>query len=148
MRSYLGLEGLPYVEGRDDCYGLLRKYYWKNYQIRLENYARPFGFSFQGMDLINKNLEQEGFEYIDLSLNHLEIGDGLVMSIGRTPLANHVAVYVGNRMILHHLQGQKSIAENLSDRWKARVLNTVRHPKVTEQNTMAPDSVMTLYATR
>lgn len=145
MRTYLEFEGRPYVPGKEDCYGLLRRYYWKNYGLRLENYARPEGFSQFGMDLINKNLEAEGFQYVEASLNHLEIGDGIIMAIGRTEIANHVGVYVGNRMFLHHLHGQRSIAENFSERWKARVLNIVRHPGVTSQNTMAPDSVMKIF---
>lgn len=146
MKSYIDLEGLPYAEGRDDCYGLARRYYRK-YGLNLRNYARPTGFSYYGMDLISKNLEAEGFVYLDVALDRLEVGDGITMAINRSEFANHVAVYVGNRMILHHLHGAKSIAENFSDRWKSRVMNIVRHPKVTEQNTMAPDSVMKLHAT-
>jgi cell wall-associated NlpC family hydrolase len=141
MRSYLELEGRPYVEGRNDCYGLARLYYWKNYQLRLENYARPSGFAYHKLDIINQHLEAEGFSYVDAPLDRLEVGDGIIMGLGKAPLANHIGVYVGNRMFLHHLFGQKSIAENFGDRWKSRVLNIVRHPKVTEQNTMAPDSV-------
>lgn len=131
MNEFLGI---PYLDGKDDCYGLCRKYYHLKYGLKLTNYARPLGFNFKGLNLISENLLREGFEYVDVSHDRLELGDGIVMAIAGALLANHVGVYVGNNFLLHHLYQKKSCKENFGPKWRARVLNIVRHPTVTEIN--------------
>lgn len=134
MNDYEHLKGLTYIEGSQDCYGLLRQYYQHNYSLQMANYARPLGWHIVGMDLISDNLNAEGFEVVDVPFNRLELGDGIVMAIARSVLANHVGVYVGNNYMLHHLFKQKSCVENLDLSWKKRTLTVVRHPQVTEKN--------------
>lgn len=138
MRNYSNLLNTPYKVGKDDCYSLARKYYGQIYDLVLTNYARPTSFWESGLDLISKRFSQEGFESVDVSLSRLEVGDGLIVAIAGSFIANHIAVYVGNNYILHHLWMQKSCEENLSDRWKSRILTVVRHPTVTEKNKQAP----------
>lgn len=137
-REFLALEGRPYVEGDQDCYGLFRAYFKKVYDLHLSNYARPFGFAYQGLNLLGENVNKEGFEFIDTHLSRLEVGDGLLMSLASAPYANHIGVYVGNNMILHHLFSGRSIAEDFNIKWRARVLNVIRHPLVTEKNKYRP----------
>lgn len=131
---YASLLGTPYAEGNDDCYGLLRKYAQKNYGLTLENYARPGDFAHSGQDLIMDYFKDEGFEIVQISLSKLQVGDVLLMRINGAPLVNHISIYVGNNMILHHLFGGISREDNLSDRWKSRVMSVVRHPEITRQN--------------
>lgn len=144
MIEYESLKGTEYVGGRDDCYGLLRKFYKLNYDLQLANYARPYGFAHNNLDLISENLENEGFLPVEISLSRLELGDGIVMAITRALLANHVGVYVGNNYMLHHLFKQKSSLENFGDSWKARTLTVVRHPAVTEKNKLMVRPVVDL----
>lgn len=139
MRSYSDLLGKVYVEGDYDCYGLLRRYYKRMYDLELRNYARPNGFGYNGLNLITDNFDLEGFE---VTSDALQIGDGIIMGIARSPMANHVAVYVGRGMILHHLYNTKSCEESFDASWKRRVLNIVRHPKVTEQNKLTPFEIV------
>lgn len=131
---YENLLGRPYVEGSVDCYGLLRDYYKQNYDLELTNYARPGDFAFSDLDLIMNYFQEEEFKIVEVSLHNLEIGDGLLMQINGAPLANHVAVYVGNQMILHHLYGGVSKEDPFNQRWKGRTLSVVRHPEVTRIN--------------
>lgn len=131
---YEQLLNRPYVEGKDDCYGLVRDYYRMNYGFELPNYARPGDFAHAGLDLITGNLLEEGFRIVEVPLSNLDVGDGLLMQINGSPLVNHVAVYVGNNMILHHLYQGVSKEEDYSLRWKSRTVTVVRHPDVSEEN--------------
>ncbi len=130
------LEGIPYLTGKDDCYGLIRRYFKEEYDLRLSNYARPFDFGGRGIDLISENIQREGFENVDVPLSMLEIGDGITFAITGSKLANHIGVYLGNNFFLHHLYRAKSRKENFSKTWKNHVLNVVRHPEVTRQNSL------------
>lgn len=132
--KYATLLGIPYSEGNEDCYGLLRRYAKKNYDLELENYARPGDFAYSGQDLIMDYFKDEGFEVQQISLSQLQVGDVLLMRINGAPLVNHIAIYVGNNMIIHHLYAGLSREDNLSDRWKTRVMSVVRHPEITKKN--------------
>ena len=52
--------------------------------------------------------EDAGFEQIDPA--DLREGDAVLMSIGNAGL-NHVGVYLGEQLILHHLRGRLSSAD-------------------------------------
>src|SRR5688500_18700390 len=128
--KYKHLLGIPYLEGKDDCYGLVRRYYDNVYGITLKNWARPTEAFHSGMDLLGGKLKDEGFEITEDSLDRLQVGDFLAITIG-CKIANHCAVYVGNNMILHHLVDSPSREDNYSKAWKQRTLYVVRHPFVT-----------------
>lgn len=129
--TYSNLLGLPYVEGRQDCYGLVRQFYLQVYGINLRNYARPTGFDHNGLDLIVENFPNEGFYVVTDA--ELQLGDGLLFGVASDKI-NHVGVYVGNQQILHHLFNDKSRLDPLDPRWYRRLLGRVRHPDVTELN--------------
>lgn len=136
----VGFEGIEYVEGREDCYQLVRSWFKKHYDLTMVNYARPNGLVVQGESVVYKNMEALGF-YIDqgAQLNRLQIGDVLLMQVNtRMPEPNHVGVYVGNGYFLHHLFGRKSVADTLDARWKARIMDIARHADVVEQNRLTP----------
>lgn len=136
----VGYEGLQYIEGRQDCYQLVRSWYKKHFGLEMANYARPNGLVVQGETVIYKNMEALGF-HIDQSatLNRLQIGDALIMQVNtRGPDPNHVGVYVGNGYFLHHMFGRKSEADTLTDKWKGRVMDIARHPDVVEINRTTP----------
>jgi cell wall-associated NlpC family hydrolase len=131
--KYQDLLDIPYVDGDQDCYGLVRKYYLKNYELSLRNYARPIDFA-DTFDLISANFIREGFEIKDISLDHLEIGDGLLLTLNNRKYVNHVGVFVGNSYVLHHLYKRSSSIDALTQVWKNRITSVVRHPDVTELN--------------
>ena len=137
--GYKHLLGKPYVDGTDDCYGTVRAYYRDLYSLHLSNYARSADFFFAGINLLEQHMSDEGFVAADTSLRNLQLGDGLLMSVAsRQGIVNHCAVYVGNGHILHHLWAKKSVEDSLDAMWRARVVNVVRHPEVTEKNRNRP----------
>lgn len=130
LQDYLGRR---YLDGRHDCYGLVRDFYRKEYGLTLRNYARPVGFDHSGLLLLTDNFRREGFEIVNTPIALLEPGDGLLMMLASRQV-NHVGVYIGERKFLHHLYQRPSSAEILDPRWQQRLSLIVRHPDVTEQN--------------
>lgn len=137
--TYKHLLGQPYIDGEQDCYGLIRSYYRDVYEIEIKNWARPIDAFRSGMDLLGGRLSDEGFELTQDSLDRLHVGDLLLIAIG-CKVANHTAVYVGNNYILHHLADKPSSEDTFSGAWKQRVLSAVRHPFVTEANAKGMES--------
>jgi cell wall-associated NlpC family hydrolase len=131
----VGYEGTPYVVGRDDCYGLVRRWVKDKYGMKLTNYARPFMFEENGLPLLTDHFQREGFLIVNVPFNRLEIGDLLLMRLAnKSGHANHIGVYVGNGYMLHHLFNRPSVADPLTSRWTGRVLDVIRHPDITETN--------------
>lgn len=126
------LIGLPYKSGDQDCYGLALRYYREVYGVQLTNFARPEGWwNHSEMDLINQFLEHDGWDKIGLNIKLLCPGDGLVFSLvgGK---ANHVGIYVGNGLFIHHVLGRFSAEDALLQKWTSKLLMIVRHPSVAE----------------
>ena len=138
------LENIQYVEGKDDCYGSIRGFFRKHYELVLSNYARPFGFALNDLNLISDNMYREGFEPVNVPLKRLELGDVIVLAITGSSLANHLGVYVGNNYFLHHLYKRKSAVEDYGRLWQKQTLNIIRHPKVTEVNNSRPVEIVKL----
>lgn len=130
LQDYLGRR---YLDGRHDCYGLVRDFYRREYGLTLRNYARPVGFDHSGLLLLTDNFRREGFEIVNTPISLLEPGDGLLMMLASRQV-NHVGVYIGEKKFLHHLYQRPSSAEMLDPRWQQRLSLIVRHPDVTEQN--------------
>jgi cell wall-associated NlpC family hydrolase len=136
------LINLPYTDGAQDCYGLVRQYYLKEYGIQLRNYARPIGFDHEGLDLIADNFRKEGFETLPTFSQHsLEKGDGILLRIAGGKAINHVGVYLGKGYFLHHLYGKLSEVSYFDPRWFARTIFVVRHPDIREANCKATKEV-------
>ena len=101
---------LPYV-GREfafgivDCYSLCRDWYKREWDLDLKDYERRDQFWLRGESLYMDNFANEGFRKIPLE--ELQPGDAILMQLN-APLPNHAAVYLGDQMILHHLQGRLS----------------------------------------
>jgi hypothetical protein len=129
MLSYGDLEGLPYLPGRDDCYSIGRKFFLKNFGIRLKNYARPDRFWEDTQLDLYKFYNLEGFEVV--FDQKIEIGDVLLMPL-LTPFATHACIMVDDNVILHHLPGQLSATDRMRPKWSNRATIIVRHPRVTE----------------
>lgn len=127
FQTYCGIE---FEEGWQDCYTLARMVYADVLGIQLRDYARPtYWYLLPDFDFFEKLFSREGFHTVSTNPNDVRIGDALLMGMGRTEVANHVAIYVGRGQILHHLTGQKSRLEAYTPRWRTRVMRVVRHPK-------------------
>lgn len=130
--SYKHLLGRPYISGKDDCYGLAINYYFDVYGVKIVNAARPEGWwNHPEINLLDDFMEVDKWERLGTNTRALKPGDGLVFSL-ITGKANHVGVYVGNGMFIHHVWNRYSCEEALLDKWTARLLMIIRHEEVAQ----------------
>lgn len=146
---YKHLLGVPYDDGDKDCYGLARRFYQDNYELELPNYARSADFFSDGVDLIDVFLREEDFRVVDVALDRLQIGDGLLLAVPVRQLPrgtiNHIGVFVGNGTFIHHMYGKPSSEDYLTPQWSARIMAVVRHPDLARKTAeMSANSTRTL----
>ncbi len=131
--TYKHLVGLSYTSGDQDCYGLAIRYYSDVFGLQLTDFARPDEWWLvKELNLLTDNLFNDGWENVGVNLRNLKIGDGLVFSL-LSGKANHVGMYVGNGMFLHHVFGRISCEEALVQKWMSRCLMVVRHEHVSKR---------------
>ncbi len=115
----------PYVYGVFDCYSLAQDYYAREFGIELANtFPRIEEWWKHG-----HNFFVEGFEGVGLVrlVNRTpEVGDlFLIQTDGTVP--NHVAVYIGNDMIMHHCHGRMSRRDIYGGYWAKHTTHHLRH---------------------
>lgn len=125
------LVGRPFVHGLHDCYGIVRDYY-ASIGVPLNDYPRPYGWWDQpdGPDLYRENFGHEGFVQIASGIEDARLKlrqhDLILMNI-RARRDNHMAVYLGGGVILHHLIGQLSRRETYQEFYQRRTTAVLRH---------------------
>jgi proteasome lid subunit RPN8/RPN11 len=101
----LPLIGRQWVWAISDCWTLVHDWY-ALHGLVLPDWERPALKEFEAQPLFDTLWESAGFyELRDDVL--LQPGDALLMRIGDQQL-NHVGVFIGNGMMLHHLRDQLS----------------------------------------
>ena len=138
--KYEHLQAIPFTGiGNRDCYDLVRDFYRDNFGMELTPYVRPHDWDSDKIDLIRNHYEAEGFEAItDWKPKDLRPGDILAMSINESN-PNHLAIYVGDGKIIHHLYGRMSRVEPLHGFWRNLTSFIVRHPDVPDLTPVYPD---------
>lgn len=97
--------GREFVFGIVDCYSLCRDWYKREMGLELKDYDRRDQFWLKGESLYMDNFAKEGFH--EIPLEELQYGDAILMQL-ESPLPNHAAVYLGDQLILHHVQKRLS----------------------------------------
>jgi len=105
----VGME-LPYVgrtfsHGLIDCFSLCRDWYKKEKGLDLTDYERRDDWWHKGENLYLDNFKKEGFH--EIGQDELRHGDAILMCI-ESPVPNHAAIFLGDQLILHHVQGRLS----------------------------------------
>lgn len=120
---------LPYV-GREfsfgivDCYSLCRDWYRKEFGLELRDYDRRDKFWLRGENLYLDNFASEGFR--EIPIEELQYGDLILMQL-ESPLPNHAAIYLGDQLILHHLQGRLSSRDIYGGYYLKSTAKALRH---------------------
>jgi len=127
LDKYLGIR---YVDGKQDCFSVLRDVLRDRWDILLPNFARPTEFwADPNLDMYAM-YARWGFKQIFDEA--FQVGDVLLMPLG-TSRNTHAAMVVEQNQVLHHPPGQLSRLDPLMPRWGRRANIVLRHPKVTEQ---------------
>ena len=143
MLKYDHLLGRKFAHGSSDCYGLIRYFYFDNFDIRMRNYARPEDHWDHGYNLYYENFRAEGFRSIDDHPSEWRPADLILMAI-RSNVANHAAIIVENGKILHHLYGTLSRIDEYRGLFRNSTIAILRHKDVNYKEEEAEMNLMEL----
>lgn len=118
------LIGRPFVYGVHDCYSLVLDYYRRERGVTLKYYPRDDRFSWwkAGQNLYIERFSASGFIAVDSP----EEGDVILMQV-ESPVPNHLAVYLGDNLMLHHLVNQLSKRDVYGGYWQKHTVKFLRY---------------------
>lgn len=116
------LVGRQFVHGILDCYSLVRDWYREELGIELPDYEREVNWWEKDYDLYADNFEAAGFVP---AKGEMQVGDIILMQL-RAKKMNHAAVYLGDGLILHHVQDRLSSRDVYGGYWQEVTRMVVR----------------------
>jgi proteasome lid subunit RPN8/RPN11 len=121
------LVGREWSHGVLDCYSLVRDWFRSERGVLLPNFARFDDWWKRGENLYLDNFAQVGFEAVNFAdLRSLQPGDCFLMQVA-SPVPNHAAVYLGDGLILHHLQGRLSSRDVYGGYWQKVTTHVLKY---------------------
>ncbi len=121
------LVGRAWAHGVLDCYSVIRDWYRAERGIDLPNFDRFDEWWKRGQNLYLDNFGSAGFEALGaVQSQEMEVGDVLLMQVA-SPVPNHAAIYLGDGLILHHLQGRLSSRDVYGGYWQKITTHILRH---------------------
>lgn len=100
--AYVGRE---FSHGIVDCYSLVRDFYKREFKLQLNDYNRRDQWWEKGENMYLDNFAKEGFN--ETTLEQIAYGDLFLMQL-ESPVPNHAGIYLGDGVVLHHVQGRLS----------------------------------------
>jgi proteasome lid subunit RPN8/RPN11 len=121
------LVGRAWAHGVLDCYSVIRDWYRAERGIDLPNFDRFDEWWKRGQSLYLDNFDSAGFDALGaVQSQDMEVGDVLLMQVA-SPVPNHAAIYLGDGLILHHLQGRLSSRDVYGGYWQKITTHILRH---------------------
>ena len=119
------LIGRPFVHGVLDCFSLARDYY-AEVGIAVCDFERVPDWWEKGDNLLTPaNFAKAGFRVV--TDDTLQLHDGIIMQNGLTDVPNHVGMFVGDGLFLHHSGGRLSCRQPYGGYWAKVTTFIVRH---------------------
>ncbi len=100
------LIGRPFVYGIFDCYSLFRDHYKQKLNLEIPDFDHEeLEWWKHGKNLFLEHLEETGFQRV----SDLQAHDAILCTMDSpAEVPNHIAVYLGDNMMLHHVQDRLS----------------------------------------
>lgn len=119
------LHGRPFVHGVLDCFSLARDYY-AEIGVEVLDFEREDEWWLKDRNLLTvDNFEKAGFRVV--TDGTLQEHDGVIMQNGKTDRPNHVGVYLGDGVMLHHTGDRLSCKTPYGGYWAKNTVFIVRH---------------------
>lgn len=118
------LVGREWAFGTLDCYSIIRDWYLLNRGVQLPDFRRQDEFWKRGENLYMDNFAIAGFR--EIPVNDIDAGDVILMTNG-SAMPTHGAVYLGDGMILHHVQNRLSSRELYGGIWQQNTVGALRY---------------------
>ena len=121
-------EGRQYLLNKADCYRLAVEYYEREYQKFLTEYLADDSWLRAQMNprtynLMLRKYAENGFEKV----SSIQKGDALLINtVGDVGDPNHIAIYLGDDSILHHIPNKLSCVQQYTSFWKSRTSAILR----------------------
>ena len=119
------LIGRPWLWIVSDCWTLVRDWYKQEWGLELSDYERHGEWWHKGMNTFVENFANEDFVSVGQDAEP-QYGDALLMQIV-SPVSNHVAIYIGNDLILQHLERRLSSRDLWSGYYRKNTTHILRH---------------------
>jgi proteasome lid subunit RPN8/RPN11 len=114
----------PYVAGVFDCFSLLRDYFQREYGIEINDYPRIETDGSLGRDKFIDRFAQEGFTQL---IDQEPIPGDVFLLQMTSSVPEHIAIYIGDDMILHHCHGRLSRRDIYGGYWAKHTTHHLRN---------------------
>ncbi len=118
------LVGREWSHGVLDCYALIRDWFRIHRRVELPHFTRFDEWWKRDENLYVENFAGAGFSTVET--DDLQTGDCFLMQVA-SPVPNHAAVYLGDGLILHHLQGRLSSRDVYGGYWQKITTHILRY---------------------
>tara|TARA_R100000458_G_C8192823_1_gene185981 strand:- start:59 stop:772 length:714 start_codon:yes stop_codon:yes gene_type:complete len=120
----LAYVGRPFFYGVIDCYSLIRDFYKREFSIELTDYDRKDRWWERGESMYLDHFKDEGFR--EISIEEIEYGSVLLMHL-ESSVPNHGGIYIGDSMILHHVQDRLSSRDLFGGYYQKNTAKVLKH---------------------
>lgn len=115
QRPYMNRQ---HVTGTDDCYTLVREWYWRELSILLPEFKADRQLMLSGnFDMFDSHPEAAKWERVIFPQH----GDAVLFKFGDAKSPNHCGIYLEDGWLLHHFYDRLSTVEKLEGTWKQHV---------------------------
>lgn len=109
-----------------DCWTLVRDWYKRERDIELIDVPRSRDFWKRGENPLGDNWKRAGFVLVAED-EELQEGDVLLIQAGDSEVPNHVALYLGDDIIMHHAENRLSTREVYGGWYRKHTVMIVRY---------------------
>lgn len=103
-----------FIWGANDCYSIIRDYYWNNFQYLMDDFDRDDDFEQNNSSIILDNFQNQKF-YIPENQIDIKEHDILLYKSVRFAYPHHFEIYIGNSKVLQHLKNRLSGKDMISE---------------------------------
>lgn len=103
-----------FIWGQNDCYSLIRDYYWNNFNILLDDFDRDEFFDKENPSVIIDNFQNQGFYEPENTID-IQEHDLIVYKSIKHAYPDHLEVFIGNSRVLSHLMNRLSSKEMIQE---------------------------------